>query len=135
MNTAGFSSRWLAPSRTGSLKWSTVSCEALPDVLCTNVTHAELQQAQKAEGLVLLAGSIAHDFTTKPSGRGLGLSAVLGIVRSHGGAMNVLSAPGRGTTMRVLLTRAWSTCRQTQAALDTHSQFRARQARPHAGHR
>jgi two-component system, cell cycle sensor histidine kinase and response regulator CckA len=42
-------------------------------------------------------------FSTRPSGRGLGLSAVLGIIRSHGGAMSVRSSEGRGTTMRVLL--------------------------------
>jgi two-component system cell cycle sensor histidine kinase/response regulator CckA len=42
-------------------------------------------------------------FTTKFTGRGLGMAAVLGIVRAHQGAIRVTSHQGWGTTVTVLL--------------------------------
>lgn len=41
-------------------------------------------------------------FTTKFTGRGLGMSAVMGIIKTHCGALFVDSAPGKGTTFKVL---------------------------------
>jgi CheY-like chemotaxis protein len=42
-------------------------------------------------------------YTTKFSGRGLGMSAVLGIIKSHGGVLQLFSQPGQGTTFKVYL--------------------------------
>jgi len=44
-------------------------------------------------------------FTTKPvgKGRGLGLSQVYGVVKQHRGHVNVDTAPGQGTTVRICL--------------------------------
>ena len=42
-------------------------------------------------------------FSTKFVGRGLGLAVVQGIVRDHGGAINLVSAPGQGTSFEIFL--------------------------------
>ena len=41
-------------------------------------------------------------FSTKFTGRGLGMSAVMGIIRGHGGAIQVCSEPEQGTIVKIL---------------------------------
>jgi len=50
-------------------------------------------------------------FTTKFTGRGLGMSAIMGIVRGHKGAISVFSEPGGGTTFQMLFP-----CSQSEAS-------------------
>jgi signal transduction histidine kinase len=51
-----------------------------------------------------IANSLFKPFqTTKKNGLGIGLYQSKTIVEAHGGRMEVESAPGRGTTFRVLL--------------------------------
>ena len=56
-------------------------------------------------------------FTTKPIGlgTGLGLSMIYGFARQSGGQVHILSAPGEGTTMRLLLPRCPALAEQAGA--------------------
>ncbi|MBL8715424.1 MAG: response regulator [Myxococcales bacterium] len=67
--------------------------------------YATLSVSDTGHGMseAVLARAFDPFFTTRFAGRGLGLPEALGIVRAHRGTMTIASAPGRGTTVRVLL--------------------------------
>jgi CheY-like chemotaxis protein len=67
--------------------------------------YVYLEVSDTGEGMAEeISGRIFEPyFSTKFAGRGLGLASVLGIVRGHHGAIGVVTAPGRGTSFRVLL--------------------------------
>lgn len=71
----------------------------------TAASFVYLEVTDSGPGMDPLRVSRAFDpfYSTKPQGRGLGLASVLGIVRSHRGGVGVDTAPGRGTTLTVLV--------------------------------
>ena len=65
--------------------------------------HVVLEVRDTGRGMEpeVLARIFDPFFTTKEDGRGLGLSALLGILRGHGAGLEILSRPGAGSTFRL----------------------------------
>ncbi|HET9221518.1 MAG TPA: GAF domain-containing protein [Roseiflexaceae bacterium] len=74
-----------------------------PDLPSGSYAYLEVTDAGCGMDAATLARIFEPFFTTRFTGRGLGLSAVLGIVRGHRGALQVQSEPGSGTTFTVFI--------------------------------
>ena len=66
--------------------------------------HLLLEVVDEGEGIPVARLDQIFDpfYSTRGVGRGLGLPAALGVLRSHGGFIQVVSQPGSGTRVRVL---------------------------------
>ena len=92
-----------------NVRMAELDARALAEYPYSNSAHpgrfAIIRIADNGRGID--AATMAHIFdpffSTKFTGRGLGLATVLGIVQSHGGAIRVSSATGQGTSFDVVL--------------------------------
>jgi signal transduction histidine kinase len=83
---------WDAVERDGRVTIETVATGGSPAMV--RLVVADTGRGIEPE---ILARVFDPFFSTKPTGTGLGLSITDGIVREHGGTIDVESSPGRGT--------------------------------------
>jgi PAS domain S-box-containing protein len=113
MNLVTNASEALGPDEGGSItlrtgeQWldSTYLSTLLPAIPIPPGRYVVMEVSDTGCGMSREVIDLIFDpfFTTKFTGRGLGLSALMGILRSHGGSIKVYSEPGQGTSMKLFL--------------------------------
>lgn len=100
------------PQRVGRVRICTAVVQADRELLdrahggeaLSEGSYVELRVEDDGHGVAPAVSEQIFDpfFTTRDAGRGLGLSAALGIARQHGGAIRIESAESKGTSVCVL---------------------------------
>jgi signal transduction histidine kinase len=91
-----------AMTESGGTLWVTVT-SLVKSVAGTDKVRVEFRDTGNGISSSMISRIFDPFFTTKPSGTGLGLSICHEFVRAHGGEIQVESAEGDGTSVRIIL--------------------------------
>jgi nitrogen-specific signal transduction histidine kinase/CheY-like chemotaxis protein len=124
----------MPPRTDGRIEIATSACEVTADMAGkhSDVYHAAagphvcLKVRDNGTGMEEATVARVFDpfFSTKFTGRGLGLAAVHGIVRAGSGFVDVRSSPGGGSIFRVYLPASGKECPSKAAGTDPRQQIR-----------
>jgi signal transduction histidine kinase len=91
-----------AMAESGGTLWVSVT-SMVKSASGTDKVRVEFRDSGSGISSSMISRIFDPFFTTKPSGTGLGLSICHEFVRAHGGEIQVESAQGNGTSVRIIL--------------------------------